>query len=634
MGLNPNVRELLKYSYESDRSIVRPFEVADDFAKALYVPTLLDEKLLPAIREDQFDLVLVTGNPGDGKSAFLGRLLLSGCGTTKAGRPLRVLHDATEPRDADDPSASAVRDLKEFLAPLADNSLDGSRPQVVFVVGINKGLLVRTFLSRDSGFSTLGSAVSQALNGIEPEAEVGGVRVRVVDLNRRAEVTVDRSRSASLFDGILERLAAKALWEEAGCADCDSADWCPFLFNIVALREQTTASRMRLLWLVQQLEGDRHATLRDLLAGLAYIIAGHADMYHEGDSAGGAALDPCVFVAREKGVGDFAALFRRLLFVSTFVDDDVYEGSLHRIAEFESPSSALTFGMAPDVLRQHICKLDPANASSTSYWDGVENKVIKSPESILGRLDNRSGPGSKLAAAFADHVRTRLGEYDSALDGAEPESDQYRDAVEGRDWLVYLLVRLARRYHYMFESCPSPEALMPYESLAVFLGALAHCAYGASGCLEVYYEVLDEVIPAAVSRAERLAGANAPQQIRVRWNWPPAEVGAVLLVESHRARLEFGPKPDPFIETSPQYLEYVPGEDAPFRLHLDLRGFEGVYRIARGYSDGFAGVPRTDQFRNFREALRSTSCTEMYLTSEVRPTESVRVVLSERMRFE
>ena len=43
----------------------------DQFARDTYVPTLLDTELLPAIVRGDMRLVLLTGNPGDGKTSFL-----------------------------------------------------------------------------------------------------------------------------------------------------------------------------------------------------------------------------------------------------------------------------------------------------------------------------------------------------------------------------------------------------------------------------------------------------------------------------------------------------------------------------------------------------------------------------------
>src|SRR5688500_18804830 len=93
---NKAIVEVLKLAYEFERSVARPGGRASDaFLRAIYEPTKLDDQLLPDIREDKFDLVLITGNPGDGKSAFLDPLIAGD--RTTGGRPIRVRHDATEP---------------------------------------------------------------------------------------------------------------------------------------------------------------------------------------------------------------------------------------------------------------------------------------------------------------------------------------------------------------------------------------------------------------------------------------------------------------------------------------------------------------------------------------------------------
>jgi hypothetical protein len=44
------------------------------FAQETYVPTSMDTQLLPAVLEGHYWLVLLTGNPGDGKTAFLEKI--------------------------------------------------------------------------------------------------------------------------------------------------------------------------------------------------------------------------------------------------------------------------------------------------------------------------------------------------------------------------------------------------------------------------------------------------------------------------------------------------------------------------------------------------------------------------------
>ena len=43
-------------------------------ARLTYVETLLDQALRPAILNRQYRLVIITGNPGDGKTAFIKNL--------------------------------------------------------------------------------------------------------------------------------------------------------------------------------------------------------------------------------------------------------------------------------------------------------------------------------------------------------------------------------------------------------------------------------------------------------------------------------------------------------------------------------------------------------------------------------
>ena len=43
----------------------------DDIGRETYVPTLLDEQLRSALLGGEFRLIAVTGNAGDGKTAFI-----------------------------------------------------------------------------------------------------------------------------------------------------------------------------------------------------------------------------------------------------------------------------------------------------------------------------------------------------------------------------------------------------------------------------------------------------------------------------------------------------------------------------------------------------------------------------------
>src|SRR5207247_3089451 len=99
-----------------------------EFARATYVPTALDEQLLPAILRDRPPAVFLSGNPGDGKTAFLERVRgelaarqgverqsdASGWEWSLDGHVFRSCYDASESRGA----LTADAQLNERLAGL------------------------------------------------------------------------------------------------------------------------------------------------------------------------------------------------------------------------------------------------------------------------------------------------------------------------------------------------------------------------------------------------------------------------------------------------------------------------------------------------------------------------------------
>ena len=69
--VNPFVNEL-RQAYRNSR-IGNPNNrgLESDFSRRTYVPTKLDKVLLPRIVRGDYRLVLLSGNPGDGKTSFL-----------------------------------------------------------------------------------------------------------------------------------------------------------------------------------------------------------------------------------------------------------------------------------------------------------------------------------------------------------------------------------------------------------------------------------------------------------------------------------------------------------------------------------------------------------------------------------
>jgi len=216
---NGNVLEMLQLAYENDNAVARWNAATDQsqmFLRELYVETRLDSALMPAILDDQFDLVLITGNPGDGKTAFLDRLFRRG--RTKSNRPIEIRHDATQP-ESDDRTAVAQIDLEYFLRDLGDGRWQPDK-SAVRVIGINEGMLARSILDENSPFKNeLGLLVRS--RGRDPKS---GFRVVVVNLNDRALVHLPLGSDENLLQALINRLTAVEFWEgtddKPGCQAC------------------------------------------------------------------------------------------------------------------------------------------------------------------------------------------------------------------------------------------------------------------------------------------------------------------------------------------------------------------------------------------------------------------------------
>jgi hypothetical protein len=631
---NEAVVEILKLAYEFERSVARP-GTADWFLRAIYEPTKLDLELLPDILDDRFDLVLLTGNPGDGKSAFLNQLLNEER-TTRSGRRIRVRHDATEPSDPEDRAASALADLVGFLRPLSDEGWDPAvLGSTAYVVGINKGLLVRAFLAHSSPFSRLSDSVAAALRGsgrVEEPMQLG-----VVDLNRRAAVTLPLESRESILDRLLERIVGPSLWEERGCADCEDAGWCPFFNNAKRLRNGLPRQRLKLLWLVQQLRSERHATIRDVLAGLAYILIGHEDMFRMGDDPSSEIQHPCAFVERERATGDTLALFRRVVYNSAFVDSDLYEGRTGAIVDHAPRSAERTYGMAPAVVSDYLTALDPARGLSNDHWDAVEERFLTRPAREIEKIvEHANRDEFELERAVFQRFSDALHETAQELEQVEPSDRRYPELIDRYQWLSYLLVRTAKRRSFFFGEARVSE-LSPFASLEIFLDTVGYLSGGSPATIEAYETVLWEMLPAGLIRSEGIVLADErPTRLEVRWSQGRGEVGAVLVLPLRDPELKAEPEPVPYVETFPQRLVFRPGSDVGGlqALTMSLDTFEGLARLAAGYHEGFAGVPRTSQLRNFREALRALLPEEMVILDFDDPSSRVNVTVRERMRFD
>jgi serine/threonine protein kinase len=276
---NPFVSYLLTLYSQSSRTNAGTRGL-DDLGRRTYVPTLLDDRLMPDVIAGKFKLVLITGNAGDGKTAFLQQLetqageqaqlvsseaLLNGRRFMTVQRTFLTNYDGSQ--DEDTQSNDEV--LREFFAPFEGDDPASWPDTETRLVAINEGRLVDFLRAERAQFTALLRLVEE---GLRTGAVAHGVAV--VNLNLRSVVAGD----VGLDDSILERqtrvLTHPKFWQ--ACKDCDLKDRCYARHNVQTFQDRTAGpqvlERLKTLYTLTHLRGRLHITLRDLRSSLAFML--------------------------------------------------------------------------------------------------------------------------------------------------------------------------------------------------------------------------------------------------------------------------------------------------------------------------------------------------------------------------
>ena len=302
---NPFVSRLLTVYSQSEYSNVGTRGL-DVLGEKTYVETELDRKLEPAVFAGEFKLVLITGNAGDGKTAFLQRLearateahqavfaepLPNGRQFSLQGRTYLTNYDGSQ--DEGEETSDDV--LRAFFAPYAGADESAWPSDEVRLIAINEGRLVDFLTSENGQFELLGRVVQEGLvTGVPAHG------VAVVNLNLRSVVANSLSDDAdalaeddSIFARQISRLAHESFWEP--CQGCDLKDRCYVFHNARSFQDPTASPqiirRLKTLYTLTHLRGRLHMTLRDLRSALAFMFVGTRDcdeihaLYQRGDRA-------------------------------------------------------------------------------------------------------------------------------------------------------------------------------------------------------------------------------------------------------------------------------------------------------------------------------------------------------------
>lgn len=264
--INPTV-DFLRHLYRgSDVGNAGNRGLDDQFAIDTYIPTLLDTKLQPAVISGTLDVVLLTGNPGDGKTSFLVKLhqaLLDAGGAelnrdaagwrvSYNGRSYAAVYDASESHEglsSDDLVRSAL---------IGDGGLHTA------LLAVNDGRLLQFFTDYSHEFPEIQEEVL-AFSKSEPSKNE---RIAIVDLKRRSLAGVGH-------DGLGLKIADAFVNEERwrACEGCLSREVCPIKLNASRLNQSARPAVAELI-LTSHLRRRRRATFRDVRSALAWLITG------------------------------------------------------------------------------------------------------------------------------------------------------------------------------------------------------------------------------------------------------------------------------------------------------------------------------------------------------------------------
>lgn len=579
---NPYVTRLLTL-YSQARRTNAGTRGLDDIARLTYVRTGLDDKLAPAITTGRYRLVIVTGNAGDGKTAFLQQVesLFEQNGAkisklaSKNGskwiwedRQYETNYDGSQ--DEEDRSNDDV--LEAFFKAFEGDDLIGFSGNEVRLIAINEGRLL-DFLAhgpRAKSYAGLRRLVNDALAGEKlPEGAL------LVNLNLRA---VTAGGSNSLVERQLMQLLQPALW--SACAGCSLREMCPLLHNAETLRDSNSGpavrERIRRLFEIVHLRRRAHVTMRDLRSALSWLLLrdhGCEDVKSLHDKA--------------SAVGPAGAL--ALNYTEAFADSD--SGSSLPI-ESDSPERAV------DRLVRRLCETDVGRVNHPGLDRLLDNNLDGAVPWMT--FDSRSMVAAAYLRRFASEVPR------SSDDVPSPQ------VIDARRRLASVL----RRWAYFERRDDGWKSMLPYTSIGQ-LEAVINAK--SESDLQLARDDLRDRVVEAISVAE---GVRNP---RLRRNYLALRVSRVrdAAIRSYRLFAKEGfqikvvrPTHGDFLEFAPDAVELV-SVGGPARLRISLDLLEMMELIRHGYRPTAADLQGL--FVNlliFRNELVSTTFERVLLSAD------------------
>jgi serine/threonine protein kinase len=243
---------------------------------ATYVETKLDLSLLPAILDGNFRLVIITGNAGDGKTAFIKKIeekaedmkaLQHSNGSTFniKGIPFQSNYDGSQ--DEDEKANNLV--LEDFFKPF-ENCNDFVSSKAGRIIAINEGRLVE-FLQTSSKHKGLADIIDKYFYQVGHYHLPDGLLI--INLNLRSIVATNNS-GQSIFRKQVQKLTDPSLWQM--CYTCPHTSKCFIRYNVQSFNDTSAGKEIinRMEWLLRtiSLKKELHITIRDLRSFISYML--------------------------------------------------------------------------------------------------------------------------------------------------------------------------------------------------------------------------------------------------------------------------------------------------------------------------------------------------------------------------
>ena len=181
---------------------------SDRFQEELYIETDLDKYLennLQRTGEDKWDLIVLGGNAGDGKSALIRKVYAKL--SEEVLETLNVNWDATH---SDDPDETQLEILGDFFAPFINHN-KGVGPEKTHLIAMNTGMIVSFFeqakqLKSDKyDFSLLQNELYYHLDLVNENGDTGW-NILLINLDQRNLLSFNQGDQQSIFQQMMERL--------------------------------------------------------------------------------------------------------------------------------------------------------------------------------------------------------------------------------------------------------------------------------------------------------------------------------------------------------------------------------------------------------------------------------------------